>query len=1135
VEGIKFVNLHAHDVYSTGDGLGFPDEHFDFAYSNGLDAHAITNHGNMNSLPHMVQHVKKMQAEGKNFKAIFGVEAYFLPSVEEWKEFYDENKQKKKDLKKTKNASYIEDEEETRKAKNIINKRRHLLLLAQNQIGLNNLFRLVSKSFSRENFYRYPRMDYKMLKENNEGIIATSACLGGVYAGCYWENKEEGEEKILTCLRETTEKFLDIFGDRWYAEVQWNGIPEQHELNHYVIQISKEYKIPLITTVDSHYPTPDSWEAREIYKRLAWLGKKKPSWLEKPVPSSVEEIGYELYPKNGDQVWESYKKYSALTENEYDDDLIRESIEAAYHIAHKRIETFLPDATVRLPSFILEEGKDPNETLTRMCIKALKVKKLNRRKGYVERLRTELKVISNRGFSKYFLTMKAISDKAQELSLVGTARGSAAGALTSYLLGITQVDPMKYDLLFERFLTRDGDGYPDIDYDTANPMRLKEALIEEWGRNCVVPISNFNTLKLRSLIKDLSKFYDIPFMEANAVTSVMLEEATSQAKAEHGIKAGVYVPTFEEVMKYSESLQNFLERYPLVETHVGTLHGSIRSVSRHAGGVVVGEDLNQYMPLINSGGVTQTPWSEGQNVRHLEPMGFIKFDILGLATVEMIQQCIVNIFKIHKGVKEPTIEQVRGFYDEHLHPDTVNLKDRDVWKNIFHDGRFVGVFQFTQEGAQDFCKRAKPNNIIDLSAITSIYRPGPLSADVDKNYIEAKKHPRSIKYVNDIVKKYTKETHGFLIFQEQIALLAHKLGDNLSLDEGNKLRKLLTKKGTGEVEEKKEKIYNKFTTGCLKKGLTEADAEKLWQTFEFFSGYGFNKSHAVSYCLISYQCAWLLNYYPAEWMAAFLDREPESRKEKAIALVRAQGYEIQDVHINRSGTTWEVGKEEKTLIQPLTSIKGLGEKAVEQILNNRPFNTLEELIFNENIVYSKLNKRSLDVLIRSQSVNHLVDDRFTGLNHFWASVVADRPKSKKKLAEYIETYRPEGDFSDEQKIDFLSALTGVFPIHLVVDDQLLRILDEHVVPPISEWDNELEVAWFIPRALKVKKTKNGNTYWVLEVTDSNFELIKIKCWGIDPARDQIFLNKPYLAKLKHEDVWGFSARAIGRNFKLIDC
>ena len=470
---IPFVGLHAHDGFSVGDGLGFPHEHFDFAYENGLDAHAITNHGNINSLPHMVMHLEKMRSEGKEFKAIYGMEAYFIPSVAEWKQEYEKNKALKKRAKKEEiSATVIENEGETRKAKNILNRRRHLVLLAQSQEGLNNLFKIVSLSYQSDNFYRYPRVDYEILEQNSDGIISTSACLGGVYAGCYWENREAGEEAVLQAMRETSEKMISIFGDRWYGELQWNNIPEQHELNQYIIRVCAEYDIKLISTADSHYPRPDAWRDRELYKRISWLGKKKPDWLSNELPDSVDEIGYELYPKNGDQMWEAYKKYSAEVGVEYDDQLVLDSIKRTHHIATNMIEDFIPDNTVRLPEFVVPEGApSADQALRDLCVQGLAKRSLDN-DLYLERLNKELDVIEYRGFAKYFLTMKAVSDKAQELSLVGPGRGSAAGALISYALGITQIDPIKHELLFERFLTRDGKGYPDIGYDVANPMRL---------------------------------------------------------------------------------------------------------------------------------------------------------------------------------------------------------------------------------------------------------------------------------------------------------------------------------------------------------------------------------------------------------------------------------------------------------------------------------------------------------------------------------------------------------------------------------------------------------------------------------------------------------------------------------------
>ena len=1140
ISEIPFVGLHAHSVAgSIFDAIGYPPEHMNFAYQNGSSALALTDHGNMNGYSYQLLHWKKMLSEGKEFKAIFGVEAYFLPSIEDWRAEYDrarEDAKRAKKLAKEGSAhATVEDEGESKKGQDILKRRRHLILLAQNQTGLNNIFKLISESYRDENFYRYPRVDFDLLAKYSEGVLAASACLGGVYAGNYWENRDAGSEAVLDAMRGTTRRMIEIFGDRWYGELQWNKIPEQHELNQYIVQMHQEFGIPLISTADSHYPTPDAWKDRELYTRLGWLGKGGlPEYMDAELPIDVEDIGYEIYPKNGDEMWASYKKYSEETGNVYDDDLIFDTIVKTHYIAHEIIEDFEPDVSVKLPDFVVPPGTTATAALTQLAIDGLRSRSLHKFSDYVERLKMEIKVIDDRGFSKYFLTMKAIVDKANSRQLTGPGRGSAAGSLVAYVLGITQIDPIKHGLLFERFLRRDATDYPDIDYDVAEPMELKEALAQEWGENTVVPISNWNTLQLRSLIKDISKFYGIPFPEVNKVTSMMIKEATPEAKRRHGIKAGVYAPTWEEVMELSPSLRGFLVKYPDLKTHVEALVGQVRSCSRHAGGVLIADNLDQHMPLINSGGVRQAPWAEGQNVRHLEPLGFIKFDLLGLSTLRMIDGAIRHILQRHHGNAEPTFEEVKAFYKENLHPDVIDFNDETVYQNIFHKGNWAGIFQFTEEPAQQFCQRANPESLIDICAITSIFRPGPLAANVHDQYVNAKRNPDDVYYLNDIVRDVTEESYGFLIFQEQIALLAHRLGDGLTLDEGNLLRKVLTKKGTGKAAQTKKRLHKKFISGCTKKGINQHKAEDLWKTFEYFSGYGFNKSHAVSYSAISFQCAWLLNYYPSEWMAAFLDKEPESRKERAINIAKSYGFTIQKADLNSSGAVWEIDSEDPmTLIQPLSSIKGLGDKAIEQILLHRPFDSVEELIFNEEIVYSKLNKKALDVLIRSGAANALMDERFSGRRHFWSAVAVERPASRKKLNEQIELYREEGDFSEEEEIENIVSLTGIFPIHLVIDGVVRSRLDELYVPPISEYDPDLGLVWFIPREIIPKQTKHGKTYWIVSVIDSNSNVTKFKCWGVRPEKDRIHINRPYMARLDYDDQWGFSTRSIRKTMKLL--
>ena len=303
---IPFVGLHAHSGLSPFDGLGMPGEHMDFAYENGLSAHALTDHGHMNGLSFQVEHLKKMRADGKQFKAIYGCESYFIRSHKKWRQMYEEHKANQKRQKKEEFGMVIETEDRKLK-RNPLNDRRHLVMIAQNQTGLNNLFKLVSDSYQPENFYRYPRMDFEMLDKYNEGLIISTACLSGPLFGDFWKHRDKSHDHVLAAMRDTIAQFKEIFGDRFYGEVQWNDIKEQHEGNNLIIQACMEMGVEVISTADSHYPRPELWKDREMYKRIGW-GGKVPEWADPDnlLPASVEEVGYELYPKNGDQMTVSY-------------------------------------------------------------------------------------------------------------------------------------------------------------------------------------------------------------------------------------------------------------------------------------------------------------------------------------------------------------------------------------------------------------------------------------------------------------------------------------------------------------------------------------------------------------------------------------------------------------------------------------------------------------------------------------------------------------------------------------------------------------------------------------------------------------------------------------------------------------
>jgi len=342
----------------------------------------------------------------------------------------------------------------------------------------------------------------------------------------------------------------------------------------------------------------------------------------------------------------------------------------------------------------------------------------------------------------------------------------------------------------------------------------------------------------------------------------------------------------------------------------------------------------------------------------------------------------------------------------------------------------------------------------------------------------------------------------------------------------------LTKKGTGKGAREKERIKVKFVQGCVEKGIDRTTADAMWKKFEYFSGYGFNKSHAVSYSILSYQCAWLYYYYPECWAAAFLDKEPESRKEAAVNLVQQYGFRVQKVDVNKSTQQWEIS-EGNTLIQPLSSIKGLGDKAIEQILNNRPFNTPEELLFNESVVYSKLNKKALQAMAESGALDSLVDERFTGLKHFILSCVDNRPKTKKKLLSHIDEFRTAEDYSPEERIEHISSRTGIYPFDLVITQEIRDAIEYCKVPPLGNWDHDLKAAWFIPREVVKRKTKTGREYWIVKVIDETSTISTIRCWGIVPGSDVLHLNRVYASALEYHPIWGYSTKSIRQNFKLL--
>ena len=1176
----KFVGLHSHSGFSTFDGLGYPNEHMDFCVQNGLNAWSLTDHGHMNGFGYAYLHSKKMQSKGIDFKFIPGCEMYVHPDLDLWKAEYELRKAKKKgdaaaikhyakireelavtidpitdeddeiiDLDVSEASLTVENEEETKSGKfyDPVKRRHHLVVLPKTSVGLERLFGLVSRGYT-EGFYRFPRVDYKMLREAAAGghLMVSTACLGGPMAYEIFKhlqqvgfeeltpdllNDESLRAKVQTGIGNVYDRLSNAVGrDNVCLELQFNKLNAQHLVNRGIIDFAKNSGLvdQLVVTCDSHYAHPDHWKEREIYKKLGWLNYN--DYDPAALPKSRDDLKCELYPKNADQVWETYKSTTEQYDF-YDDGFICDAIERTHDIAFEEIGEIHPDCSMKLPSYVIPKEKTADQALVEMCKSALVDKGLSTNKEYVDRTISELKVIREKDFAEYFLTMKKIIDIAWEKQLVGPGRGSGAGSLVNYLLGITNVDPIEYDLLFERFLDPLRTEYPDIDTDVSDRDELIEQLRSEFGTENVVPISNYNTFKIKSLIKDVSRFYGVEFKEVNTALA-SLERDVSNGRRSNADEESGFDITLEEAMKYSQRTREFLEKYPEIYEPIHVLFKQNKSLGRHAGGVIVSEKIAERMPLILAKGEVQTPWIEGMTAKHLATFRWVKFDLLGLEPLRMIENTIRLILR-KQGNDSPTFDDIRSWYQANMDPKTMDLNDQSVYKNVYHKGKFAGIFQCTQKGAQKLFQRAKPRSIIDIATLTSIYRPGPLSAKVDRIYINAKRNPDTVDYGHPLIKQVLEPSYGCIVFQEQAMALCNVVA-GIPKIELNKIRKMMKPGGSsGENVEKARALKKRFIEGAISNGVPRTTAEDLYEKILYFAGYGFNASHAVSYAINSYYCAWLLTHYEEEWVTAYLEAVSSNPKKlaKALSEVKSLGYTVSRVDINKSDRMW-VCSDGKTLVPSFSSCKGIGDAAVQEILHNRPYNNVLDLLWNEDgsWKHSKLNKRAMSVLIQLRAFESVEwRNHFESYKQFHDVIIEnwsdlrkhtkrDPFKGQNNLKEAILSCD-----SDEWTMEELAgnsfSLLGTVNVELLVPEELLSNLDDRGVRSIDEWDRE-DIYWGLCVNSIPKKTKKGKYYLLLEVLGTSGKKHRMFCWNA-PDGSKI---KPYsvvAVQLKNGD-FGFS-------------
>ena len=1172
----KFVGLHAHSTFSTFDGLGYPSDHIDFVLQNGMDAWALTDHGNANGLAHARSYTQKIQKSGKTYRQLYGVECYFVPSLKDWSTDYEAHKQAIKDAKTAAEAEkiakkkvdidadedvdsgglVIEDENES-KSLNVMDdewkRRYHLVVIARNRKGLANLFTMVKKSY-KDGFYRYPRIDFDMLKQHGSDLIVSTACLGGIYSNRILRGVAHGQsrDQIQNELKNLTDRFHQYIGDGFHLELQFNKLEKQHVVNDYLLEHHKLTGIPLIATCDSHYPTPDKWQAREMYKQLGWLGS---STSAESLPK-FEDLKCELYPKNADQMWQEFQdgwnQYEFYKGNE---ELVKNAIERTHDIAWQMCDDTWIDTKVKLPVTDLP-NKTTMQQLTELVKDALINEGLADNPVYVDRAKEELSDIKYLGHESYFLTMYKIFKEAERHTFLGPGRGSGAGSLVNYLLGITQLDPIPYNLLWNRFLGRHRVNWPDIDTDAGNRDELIKASQKLFGEEAVIPVSNFNTLKLKSLVKDISKFYDIPYEEVNAVTGPLQDEVIYHAMDE-SMEKSVFVLKHEDCMAYSPRYKEFMDKYPHVEEHIRTLFAQNRSIGRHAGGVIVADpkELEETLPMVGVRGELQTPWAEGLNFRNLEDNGFLKFDFLGLTLLRDVENCIRRILK-RQNKKDPSFNEIKDFFDKHLNCRFVKQDDLNVWKHVYEDGHFTGIFQFAQSGARNFAMEAKPQNIEDLAAITAIYRPGPLKANVHKKYVKAKNEAmiKSPKYAHPVIEEVLGPTYGFIAFQEQFMLLAQKLA-GFSPAEGDKLRKTLVKKSVEKLDaiyKERQDAREKFIKGAKEvSNISNEIATNLWEEIDFFAQYGFNKSHAVAYAIDSYYSAWLHTHYETDWLSTILESEKGSPNGmgKAIKEIKSYGFKFNPIDINYSGEEWYYSDELKAFVPPLSSIKGTGDKATDEIMELRPYRNLDDLLFNEDgeWKHSKMNKASFNALCKMEAFgsleemkngrikNHkqlykLIIDNYDTLHRgrYGITDAAFRKMEKKgEKPELIidkllqEILQDDSDWTRIEKINNQFSLSSDVQEDLLYPSELMDKLEKKNIPSALTMPEGKGIAWVcIMNDIKVKKTKNGKDFMTVSVTDNEGNIGRMKIWGVMNENEIAYTL--WIAEMTMQKDWGLS-------------
>ena len=925
---MNFTHLHVHTEYSLLDGSNKIQEYVNRVRELGMDSAAITDHGVMYGV---IDFYRAARAAGIN--PILGCEVYVAPGSR-----FD------REIGSGDDRYY------------------HLVLLAENNQGYANLMKIVSKSFV-EGFYYKPRVDLQLLEKYHEGLIALSACLAGEVArfltrGMY-------EDAKAAALR-----YQDIFGKgNFFLELQDHGIPEQQNVNQQLLKMHRETGIELVATNDVHYTLAEDAQPHDVLLCLQ-TGKKLSD------ENRMRYDGGQYYVKSPEEM-ERLFPYAT------------EALENTHKIA-ERCHVEIEFGVTKLPKFDVPEGYTSWEYLNELCFKGLEERYQPVTEELKERLNYELSTIKNMGYVDYFLIVWDFIRYARDHDImVGPGRGSAAGSLVAYTLGITQLDPIRYDLLFERFLNPERVSMPDIDVDFCFERRQEviDYVRRKYGDDCVVQIVTFGTLAARGVIRDVGRVMDLPYAQVDTIAKMIPQELNI---------------TIDKALKMNPELKKTYEDQPEIHDLIDTarrLEGLPRHTSMHAAGVVISQkDVSEYVPLSRAqDGSIVTQFT----MTTLEELGLLKMDFLGLRTLTVIQNAV------------HLIEQDTGV---HLDMQQIDYNDKKVLDSL-GTGRSDGVFQLESAGMKNFMKELKPQSLEDVIAGISLYRPGPM--DFIPQYIRGKNHPDTIQYDCPQLEPILKPTYGCIVYQEQVMQIVRNLA-GYTLGRSDLVRRAMSKKKAAVMEKERQNfVYGneaEGVPGCIANGISEQVANKIYDEMIDFAKYAFNKSHAAAYAVVSYQTAFLKYYYPVEFMAALMTSviEMPNKVAEYIQVCRQMGISIlpPDVNCGIYGFSVDHG----AIRYGLSAIKSVGRPVINALVEEREKNgtycSLKDFIERLTGI---VNKRAIENFIKAGALDCLEGNRRQKMNVYGQIVDSIAQEKKNSFAGQMSLFDL---VSDEDKKDF---------------------------------------------------------------------------------------------------------------------